>query len=64
MRSILLHIADDESLRARTQAALDLARAFGGHLTCLQAVPHEYGVLGGVARDPFAEPPLPVLTFH
>ncbi len=46
MRSILLHIADDDSLKARTQVALDLARAFGGHLTCLQAVPFEYGVPG------------------
>jgi nucleotide-binding universal stress UspA family protein len=46
MRSILLHIADDESLEARTQVALDLARAFDGHLTCLQAVPYEYGVPG------------------
>ena len=64
MRSILLHIADDESLRARTQAAVDLASAFGRHLTCLQATPHEHGVLGGGARDPYAEPPLPILTCH
>jgi nucleotide-binding universal stress UspA family protein len=46
VRSILLHIADDDSLEPRTQVALDLARAFGGHLTCLQAVPAEYGVPG------------------
>lgn len=46
MRSLLLHIADDESLEARTQVALDLARAFDGHMTCLQAVPYEYGVPG------------------
>jgi len=46
MRSILLHIADDEALEARTQVALDLARAFDGHLSCLQAVPYEYGVPG------------------
>lgn len=46
MRSILLHIADDDALEARTQVALDLARAFDGHLTCLQAVPYEYGVPG------------------
>jgi nucleotide-binding universal stress UspA family protein len=48
MRSILLHVADDESLQARTQVALDLARAFDGHLTCLQAVPYEYGVPGDI----------------
>lgn len=46
MRSILLHIADDESLNARSQVALDLARAFDGHLSCLQALPYEYGVPG------------------
>jgi len=46
MQSLLLHIADDESLEARTQVALDLARAFDGHMTCLQAVPYEYGVPG------------------
>lgn len=46
MRSILLHIAADETLEPRTQVALDLARAFDGHITCLQAVPFEYGVPG------------------
>lgn len=46
MRSILLHIADDECLEARTQVALDVTRAFEGHLSCLQAVPYEYGVPG------------------
>lgn len=44
MRSILLHIHDDEGMEARLQAALDLARAFDGHLTCVQAVPFEFGV--------------------
>jgi nucleotide-binding universal stress UspA family protein len=38
MTSILLHISDDEGLDARKQVALDIARAFNGHLTCLQAV--------------------------
>ena len=47
MRSILLHIADDDSLDARTQVALDLARAFAGHVTCLHAVPYEYCVEHG-----------------
>lgn len=41
MKSILLHINDDEGLQARIQAALDLARAFNGHITCLQAVTYE-----------------------
>lgn len=46
MRSILLHVDNDECLEARLQVALDIAREFGGHLTCLQAVPYEYGVPG------------------
>ena len=41
MKSILLHINDDDGLEARIQAALDLARAFDGHITCLQAVTYE-----------------------
>lgn len=39
MKSILLHIYEDEALESRLQAALDAARAFGGHITCLQATP-------------------------
>jgi nucleotide-binding universal stress UspA family protein len=46
MKSILLHIHDDDCLEARLQVALDLARTFGGHLTCLQATPYELGVPG------------------
>ncbi|BBC73916.1 conserved hypothetical protein [Altererythrobacter sp. B11] len=38
MRSILLKIEDDTCLEARLQAALDLARGFGGHVTCLQTI--------------------------
>jgi len=46
MRSIVLHIHEDDCLEARLQAALDLARQFDGHLTCLQAIPYDYGVPG------------------
>lgn len=38
MKSILLHINDDAGLESRIQVALDLARSFDGHVTCLQAV--------------------------
>lgn len=41
MKSILLHISDDGGLEARVQASLDLARAFGGHITCMQAISYE-----------------------
>jgi nucleotide-binding universal stress UspA family protein len=42
MRSILLHIHNDPCLEARLQVSLDLARAFGGHLTCVQVVPFAF----------------------
>jgi nucleotide-binding universal stress UspA family protein len=41
MKSILLHIDHDAAMDARLQVALDIARASGGHITCLQAVNYE-----------------------
>lgn len=41
MKSILLHIDSDSCMEARLQVALDLARASGGHITCLQSVSYE-----------------------
>lgn len=41
MKSILLHIDGDGCMEARLQVALDLARAGGGHITCLQSVSYE-----------------------
>ncbi len=41
MKSILLHINNDDGMEARMQAALDLARAHDAHITCLQAVSYE-----------------------
>lgn len=41
MESILLHMNDDRGMEARLQVALDLARGFDGHLTCLQSVSYE-----------------------
>ncbi|MCP5397428.1 MAG: universal stress protein [Sphingomonadaceae bacterium] len=41
MRSILLHVHDDEGLESRLQAALDLARAMEGHVTFLQAISYD-----------------------
>lgn len=41
MKSILLHINRDEGQEARLQVALDIARTFDGHLTCLQVSPLE-----------------------
>ena len=41
MKAILLHIAGDSCLEARLQVALDMARAFDAHITCLQAINYE-----------------------
>lgn len=46
MRSVLLHIDDDPCLDARIQVALDLARQFNGHVTCVQPVPFAMGMPG------------------
>lgn len=53
MRSILLHVHDDDGLESRLQAALDLSRSFDGHVTLLQAISYAvplpgdfYGGLG------------------
>lgn len=45
MRSILLHIEDDDCLEARMQVALDLARAFDGHLSCMKSIQWEMGAV-------------------
>ena len=34
MKSVLLHVQDDEGLEARLQAAMAIVRASGGHLSC------------------------------
>lgn len=51
MKNVLVLIHDDDGQEARLQAALDVARAFGGHLTCLDvamlpAMVGDYAVLG------------------
>lgn len=55
MRSILLHVHDDAALESRLQAAFDLARAFGGHITCVHATPFEEYL----ATDPLVVSMLP-----
>lgn len=36
MKSIVVHVQEDSGLAARLQSALDLARSFEGHVSCLQ----------------------------
>lgn len=46
MRSILLHVSDDACMEARLQVALDMAREFDAHITCLQPVAFDFAVPG------------------
>jgi nucleotide-binding universal stress UspA family protein len=39
MKSILLHVQDDDGLESRLQAALAIVRASSGHLSCLHVTP-------------------------
>lgn len=39
MKTVLLYAQDDAGFESRLQAALDVARAQGGHVSCLQATP-------------------------
>ena len=48
MRSILLHVDNDDCFEARFQVALDLARTFEGHLTCVQPIPYGFAASGDV----------------
>lgn len=53
MKTILVHIDSDDGQDARLQAAFDLARAFGGHLCCLQVTPYAAYALGEPAMGAF-----------
>jgi nucleotide-binding universal stress UspA family protein len=49
MKTVLLYANDDSGMESRLQAALDLARPFEGHISCLQATPFDAFIMG----DPF-----------
>ncbi|GGE11996.1 universal stress protein [Polymorphobacter glacialis] len=53
MKTILVPVNNDEGQGARLQAAFDLARAFGGHLTCLQVTPYTAYALGEPSMGAF-----------
>jgi nucleotide-binding universal stress UspA family protein len=55
MRSILLHIHDDAGMEARLQVTLDIARAFGAHVTCLQPIAFDFVVPGDLYGTMIAE---------
>lgn len=49
MKTVLLYANEDVGFESRLEAALDVARAFDGHIACVQATPFESYVVG----DPF-----------
>jgi nucleotide-binding universal stress UspA family protein len=49
MKSVLLYANEDKGFESRLQTALDIVRAFSGHLTCLHATPFNAFVMS----DPF-----------
>lgn len=53
MKTILVHIEGDDGQEARLAAALDLARACGGHLVCLSVMPYAAYALGDPAMGAF-----------
>jgi len=63
MKSILLHIQDDNGLESRIQVALDLARAFDGHITCLQAIAYETTMPGDYYGSMFTQM-VPMMRKH
>ena len=46
MKSILLHVHNDDAMESRLQVALDLARRHGAHLTCIQIMPIQDYLIG------------------
>lgn len=49
MKNVLLYANEDSGTESRLQAALDVARAFEGHIGCLQVTPFDSFIMG----DPF-----------
>ena len=58
MKTIMVHIEADDGQEARLQAAFDLARAFGGHLVCVQVTPYAAYALGDPGMGAFPIMPL------
>ena len=55
MKSVVLHIHDDDALDERLQVALDVCRAMEGHLSCVHVTPYSafiaFDPMGGVASQ-------------
>jgi hypothetical protein len=53
MKTILVHVDSDDGQEARLQAAFDLARAFEGHIHCVQITPYSAYAMGDPAMGAF-----------
>jgi nucleotide-binding universal stress UspA family protein len=53
MKTILVHVDSDDGQEARLQAAFDLARAFEGHVHCLQVTPYSAYAMGDTGMGAF-----------
>ena len=49
MKTVLLYASEDNGMESRLEVALDVTRAFEGHLDCLQVTPFDAVIMG----DPF-----------
>jgi nucleotide-binding universal stress UspA family protein len=56
MKSILLYANEDPGQEHRLQAALDLGRAHGAHITCIQVTPYASFVIGSPYGAVYAAP--------
>ncbi len=56
MRSVLLYANEDKGLESRLQAALDVARAFEAHVTCVQVTPYDSFIMGDAFGGVYALP--------
>jgi len=56
MKTVLLYANEDRGLESRLQAALDVARAFDAHLSCVQVTPFDTFIMGDAFGGVYALP--------
>jgi nucleotide-binding universal stress UspA family protein len=56
MKTVLLYANDDKGMESRLQAALDMARAFDAHITCVQVTPYDSFIMGDAFGGVYAMP--------
>lgn len=56
MKTVLLYANEDKGLESRLQAALDVARAFDAHITCVQVTPYDSFIMGDAFGGIYAMP--------